>query len=615
VLASRPLLTLRRLERNLIRVRWFGVAFGLFQFWQLSGGPPGPALPDYVRPVGYGLVGALAIANLLLTAAVHRTEDARSLRRIGLVAFGLDTAMVFGLLWLFSYNPQDTTWVLLYIRPLEGALRYQLSGAMWAVGLALVSELARELFRAATLPNYPFFISSVTFRVGIDAIIALVAGIMARSLDQQAALAEDRASQFEDVARREAAARKELAAFHTAVMAGVAAEDLETALQSMVRTVAADLDLETLSIAIIEDGVLRPMAVHGLSPDIKQMRLQRGEGITGQAWARGEPLLVEDVTTDRHYVLTDPTIRSELAVPLRVGGEIIGILDVESRRPGALTPASLDLLSRLADQVALVVNNASALSRQRQTVARLRELDEMKSDFVAITSHELRTPLTSIVGFVETLRRKFDRLSAEQIEEFLSVISNQSRKLARLVEDLLVVSRIEAGSLSITPQDVDLDSFVAEVLTSFDSDVVARVHVEVNVDGRVLLDPNRVDQVLRNLIQNALKFSPPSSRVDVEARRVGRDLELVVRDRGIGIASHEVEQIFDRFHQAGDALTREQEGAGLGLYITRRLVAAMGGTIEVSSELGRGSEFRVTLPQDSPAPRARPRPPEVARAD
>ncbi len=128
------------------------------------------------------------------------------------------------------------------------------------------------------------------------------------------------------------------------------------------------------------------------------------------------------------------------------------------------------------------------------------------------------------------------------------------------------------------------------------------------------IDPHRAAQILRNLVQNALKFSPPGSPVDVRAHADATSVHLVVRDRGIGISQDDLEHIFDRFHQAGGAMTREREGAGLGLYITRRLVDLMGGRIEVTSAPGQGSEFRVDLPQQ-PLDRGSLPPPEAARAD
>jgi signal transduction histidine kinase len=284
-----------------------------------------------------------------------------------------------------------------------------------------------------------------------------------------------------------------------------------------------------------------------------------------------------------------------------VSGQLIGVLEVSSSDAEGVTDDTLDLLVRLADQIALVVHSAELRAHQEETLERLRELDQMKSDFVAITSHELRTPLTAVRGFVRTLIRNYERLSAKQITDFLSMIDRQSDRLTRLVEDLLVVSRIEAGKMSVAPKAVEIRGLLGDIVRSFgeERDRI-RLTVDAAVPVRVTVDPNRLDQVMSNLIQNAIKFSPQGTPVTVTADAAGDDrIELRVRDEGIGIAPEQLDHIFDRFHQAAPALTREAEGAGLGLYITKRLVEAMDGEVRVESEVGEGSTFVVTLPLEA----------------
>jgi len=227
----------------------------------------------------------------------------------------------------------------------------------------------------------------------------------------------------------------------------------------------------------------------------------------------------------------------------------------------------------------------------------------MKSDFVAITSHELRTPITSIRGFIKTLLRNKERLSLEQVGSFMEIIDRQSARLARLVEDLLFVSRIEARTLRLSMEEVELDRFMKEAVESFGPDGKTRVELRTEPPGvTVVIDPQRVEQILRNLVDNALKFSPSDSPVLVEGKLAGGSVELSVTDRGPGIARHDQPQIFDRFHQVGEVLSREREGAGLGLYISKRVVEVMGGTIDLASEPGAGSTFRVRIPVGAAPP-------------
>jgi signal transduction histidine kinase len=328
-------------------------------------------------------------------------------------------------------------------------------------------------------------------------------------------------------------------------------------------------------------------------------RIPLGKGVTGTVAATGRPLVVPDVNSHENYILVDPEMRSEMAAPMRIGEELIGVLDVESRTPNAFDEAALGVLTRLADQIALVAHSNRMLSHQRETMRRLQELDQMKSDFIAITSHELRTPITAIRGFVKTLQRNQDRLSPDQLDSFMEVIDRQSARLARLVEDLLFVSRIEAGTVRFEAEPVDLARFLAETGDSLGPESRTRIQVDVQPPGAtVRTDPHRLDQILRNLVENALKFSPPGAPVQIDA--VVRDdwFQISVTDQGIGIPLEDLPRIFDRFHQVGQAMTREQEGAGLGLYITKRLVEAMGGTVSVTSVPEQGSTFRVWLPAD-----------------
>jgi two-component system phosphate regulon sensor histidine kinase PhoR len=167
------------------------------------------------------------------------------------------------------------------------------------------------------------------------------------------------------------------------------------------------------------------------------------------------------------------------------------------------------------------------------------------------------------------------------------------------VEDLLFVSRIEAGTVRFEAEQVDLERFLAETGDSLGPEDRSRIRVHIQPPGAtVRTDPHRLDQILRNLVENALKFSPSSAPVEIDA--VVRDdwFQLSVIDHGIGIPTEDLPRIFDRFHQVGQAMTREQEGAGLGLYITKRLVEAMGGTVSVTSVPEQGSTFRVWLPAD-----------------
>jgi signal transduction histidine kinase len=195
----------------LVRVRWFGVAFGFFQILQGTDPPcrngvitqaPRGCEPGFQRPTGYALLAGLMAFNLLATFWLKRDPDARSLRRLGMIMFLADHLFLFGFAWLYSYGQYDTTWILLYILPLEGALRYGMRGALSSFAMIAVTETARDVFRQSVY-GFPFhFVPSTTFRIGVAAIIGLVAGMMAKNLETQREHAESRAEQLEDALKR-----------------------------------------------------------------------------------------------------------------------------------------------------------------------------------------------------------------------------------------------------------------------------------------------------------------------------------------------------------------------------------------------------------------------------
>jgi two-component system phosphate regulon sensor histidine kinase PhoR len=285
-----------------------------------------------------------------------------------------------------------------------------------------------------------------------------------------------------------------------------------------------------------------------------------------------------------------------MVVPLRIGRRLLGLVDVRSSSAGRYGPNDLERLERLASRVGLVLSNAQLLAQERQTVERLRQLDSMKSDFVAVTSHELRTPLTSVVGFIKTLRRPDISLDRADIQEFLEIVDRQSERLTRLVEDLLLTARIESGTIDLQMDSVDIGRVLEESLDVFES-AKERVQLAVQPDlPSVVTDGYRLVQIARNLIENALKFSPEDSSVRVTVVRDGESILLEVADRGAGISAEDLPNVFERFHQVGDPLDRHVQGLGLGLYIVRNIVDALNGSIDVRSAVGEGSTFSVRLP-------------------
>jgi signal transduction histidine kinase len=402
----------------------------------------------------------------------------------------------------------------------------------------------------------------------------------ARLFDAERALAE-----------RESAARREIEAVSRAMVAGMAdteAVSFDAKLDRMLAEVADVLGYERLRfIAREPDGRLRLRGAYGF-PDEKADDWEDGGhgSIAGQVLAAGRPLLRDQAGS--------AGARCELAVPVRVDGQLLGVLNAQASTAGAFDGEEVARLSRIAGQLAVVIERARLSELEAATVTRLHELDQMKDDFVAMTSHELRTPLTVIRGFIRTLLRPDLQLDAPQQRHFIEVIDRQTSRLARLVEDLLLVSRMESGALEVTYATYDPARLLAEYAEEWSAEP-NRVAVTIDPDlPKIRTDPDRLAQILRNLVDNALRYGA-GSPVEVRARRDVDDLVVEVSDQGPGIPPEELPHVFERFRQAGSSL-QHRAGMGLGLYITRQLVTALGGSIEVDSGAGRGTTFLVRLP-------------------
>ncbi len=585
---------LRGIEHSLILIRWFGIAFGVFQVWQISG----PDTPTDLVPISYQTLVLLGIGNLAIMQFTRRAKTLTDLKHVGYWAFALDVAVVFVNIWLGSYDRNSTAWTLAYAIPLEGAIRYQMPGAMISIAAFSASELAREFYRSSLFSDLPFEISSVTYRVGPLAMIAFIAGMMARNLERERRAAESRADEVERIARLETAARSEVQAFHDVVLAGIGAQSLDHTLSAISEAMGRAFGWEAFAVGLIDEATenVKMVGSYGFPASVIDHVMPAGHGIVGRAIASGESQLIADTRLDPDYVEWNPLVRSEMTAPIRFEGRIIGVVDVEAREEAGFTEEDLARLERLTGQIGLVISSARLLARQRAMVERLQELDQMKSDFVAVTSHELRTPLTAVQGFVRTLRRSDVRLAPGEMQEFLGIVDRQVERLSRLVEELLLTARIDAGTIDLRMDSVDVADVLEETLAELGD---ARRRVQLATDPslpRIATDAQRLGQVARNLIENALKFSGDDQPVRVTVLDDGARLLLEVADKGAGIPPEELPNIFDRFHQVGGSMRRHRQGLGLGLYIVRNLVEALNGTVTVSSTLGEGSTFSVAIP-------------------
>jgi signal transduction histidine kinase len=318
-----------------------------------------------------------------------------------------------------------------------------------------------------------------------------------------------------------------------------------------------------------------------------------------------EPVQVPDITQPGAYEssVRDTLIRfgyrALLSVPLLREDQIIGSLSFNRKAPGEFPPEVVDVLKTFATQSALAIQNARLFREIADKSAQLEAASRHKSEFLANMSHELRTPLNAIIGFSEVLvDRMFGELNEKQ-EEYLKDIYASGQHLLSLINDILDLSKIEAGRMELELSEFDLPSAIDNALILVRERASRRgITLGHSVDdrlGQIRGDERKVKQVLLNLLSNALKFTPEGGRIDVRAAPQDGVAEISVADTGVGIAPEDQDAVFEEFRQVGTA-DKKVEGTGLGLALSRKFIELHGGRIWVESEVGKGSTFRFTLP-------------------
>jgi len=301
-------------------------------------------------------------------------------------------------------------------------------------------------------------------------------------------------------------------------------------------------------------------------------------------------------------MLTSGT-RSVLAMPLLHEDRLVGGLVVTRRTPGEFTTDVVELLKTFATQSALAIQNARLF---REIEIKSRELEvasQHKSEFLASMSHELRTPLNAIIGFSDVLLDGMFGEMTEKQTEYLQDILASGRHLLSLINDILDLSKIEAGRMELDLADFHLPAAIDDALLLMRERAGRRgLTLERHVGerlGEIRADERKVKQILLNLLSNAVKFTPEGGRIDVRATLVSGTAEISVTDTGIGIAPDDQEAVFEEFRQVGTA-AKKVEGTGLGLALCRKFVELHGGRIWVESQLGSGSTFTFAIPVRRP---------------
>jgi signal transduction histidine kinase len=407
-----------------------------------------------------------------------------------------------------------------------------------------------------------------------------------------------------------------------------------TALGEVSQAVSSTLDLESVLATIVIRAVqlsdsysgivyefdeatqsFHARATHKISPELletlRATPVRLGEGAVGRAAVIRQPVEVADI---EHGQLVAPQTRallvregmgSVVAVPLVREDRLFGGLVIVRRERGAFSPEGVATLQTFAAQSVLAIQNARLFRELADKSRQLEVASQHKSEFLANMSHELRTPLNAIIGFSEVLsERMFGELNEKQ-EEYLKDIHASGTHLLSLINDILDLSKIEAGRMELELTDFDLPTALDNALMLVRERACRRnITLRTSVDqrlGDVRADARKIKQVVLNLLSNAIKFTPEGGRIEVAALPKDGFVEVSVSDTGIGIAPTDQEAVFEEFRQVGTA-EKKAEGTGLGLTLCRKFVELHGGSISVTSQLGVGSTFTFTLPLSAAGP-------------
>jgi len=388
--------------------------------------------------------------------------------------------------------------------------------------------------------------------------------------------------------------------------------DLNTIFTRTVNLISERFGFYYAAIYIIEETGFNAVLREATGEAGEKMKAQRysvvvgSNSIVGKVAEGIEPRLVNDTDLEPLYV-PNPFLldtRGEVAIPLRIGSRIVGVIDIQSTQAYAFTKDDLSVLQSLADQVAVAIDNARSYELSQQLIKDLREVDQLKSQFLANMSHELRTPLNSIIGFSRVILKGIDGAVSDMQQQDLTAIYNSGQHLLGLINDILDLARIEAGKMELNFEEVHLAEMATSVMSTAKGLVKEKPiqliqRIPTNMPA-VRGDTMRVRQVLLNLISNASKFTDEGS-ITVEAlvqKGPSGKMEALINviDTGPGISIEDQKKLFQAFSQVDGSATRKSGGSGLGLSICANLVQLHGGRIGIHSGAGTGATFWFTLP-------------------
>ncbi len=471
---------------------------------------------------------------------------------------------------------------------------WELQHVGWLHTTAMVAEINVP-------PNW--MLITVCLHVAAFLLIALLAGRLATALMRTTVQLSAAKVDTDDQLRRMQATNEQLRVMSDSSRVFLRHQDVDALMPEALLQIVGASGIGTGFALVLNHntGEFEDKATHG-QLDATFVRKMKELGVTDVAKA-GARL---------HEAVTDPQVgrllkaaekggfHGLLTSPLEAKHELLGVICLLYRRDEVVPAAAVATVRALSDQVALVVRNIQYNEELARKNRELQHLDELKSDFMATMSHELRTPLTSIIGYSDMLLSGMTGELNEKQGVFIESILKGGETLLGLINDILDLTKIEAGRLELNRESVDLRAALLGVLPVVKpraKDKRIRISTFLPTDlPLVSADPAKLNQVLLNLLTNGIKYTHDNGSVSVEARIAGDLVEIWINDTGIGMAKEDQAKVFQRFTQIDSSATRTQGGTGLGLAIVKELVELHGGTIRVQSKLGKGSSFVFTMP-------------------
>jgi PAS domain S-box-containing protein len=478
---------------------------------------------------------------------------------------------------------------------------------MQAIHTTLMSGETTKLEYPLTIGGQTFWFDASISKLGEDQVFWVARDISERR-------------KFEEMLRRQnkyLATSAEIGRLVTSTL------DLDTLFTRTVSLICERFGYYHAAIFIVEEAGFHALLEAATGEAGREMKNRRhalavgSRSIVGTVTSTGHPLVVNDTAIDPIHRPNPllPETRAETAIPLRIGDRIIGAIDIQSTTAGAFVTDDVAVLQILADQVATAIDNARSYQIAQQAIHEMSELDRLKSQFLANMSHELRTPLNSIIGFSRVILKGIDGPVSELQEQDLNAIYNSGQHLLHLINDILDLSKIEAGKMELSFEEVNVADMVASVIPTVAGLIKGKpIQIVRNIapDLPVIhADAMRLRQVMLNLLSNAAKFTEEGKiaiTAGMESGAQGQpELVIKVTDSGPGISPEDQKKLFQPFSQVDTSPARKTGGSGLGLSICRRLVELHNGRIGVESAVGQGSTFYFTLP----IPRVRGAPAEA----